>query len=99
MQQKAIEGYKILMIRNVPPGAVLNKDTAKEYPLIECGTWISEDNNWMIQQSFDGKGYMLVPIDSHASQYFFNRTGEVVGTIEDINKFITEYKASLSSQS
>ena len=49
MKQQEIPGFKILMIRQVPMGSVLNAETADSYPLVECGTWISDNGHWMIQ--------------------------------------------------
>lgn len=94
MAQEKLEGFKILQIRKVPPGAVLNASTAENYPLIDCGSWVSDDGMWMIQRSFSGNELELIPLMTESWTYLFGRTFQVVGTFENIQNFINEFNAS-----
>lgn len=85
MAQQDIPGFKILMIRQVLSGQILNAENADTYPLVECGTWISDTGNWMIQQTYFNDGYALWPHTNppkHDGEQFW-------GSLETILK---EYK-------
>jgi hypothetical protein len=91
--QQEIPGFKIFMCYQVPFGCMINKDNFDQYPLMECGTWISEDNHWMIQ---DNSGieqmFELIPNTQKAMTHFFNHTSHIEGTLEYIFKFINQWK-------
>jgi hypothetical protein len=81
--QKQISGFEIFYIYDVPPGQILNKHTVKDYPLIECDTWISKDRNWFVQH-LNAIDLQLIPNTEIARSFFFSKTSEVIGTIEEI---------------
>ncbi len=86
MTQQAIPGFKILMFRNVPPGSVLSSKTADLYALIESGSWISNDENYMIQIEPDGQ-YKLFPLRQNMHQmHFYELYSEVKGTLEEVQE-------------
>lgn len=87
--QKELEGWKILMCYAVPPGCVINKDNFNQYSLIECGTYISEDKNWVLQVSWqctNGNFYQLLPNTQEAMHAFFSWYSDIRGSIEYINQ-------------
>ena len=96
--QQEIPEFDILYIYNVPAGCVLNKNTADQYELIECGTWISKDRHWLIQyKDTKEKTFELIPNSAEATSWFFNHASRVGGTLDQIFKFIVEWKPSLNS--
>jgi|SRR5271155_1640416 len=91
--QQEIPGFKIFMIYRVPSGHVLNRETCKQYSLIECGSWVSDDGAWLIQNSPEKEGiFELLPLNEKAITWFFNKTHLVEGNISDILKFLIEWK-------
>ena len=94
--QKQLPGFDILYIRNVPPGAVLNKENADLYPLIECGTWLYQNRHWMIQIHQEETPniqatYKLLPHTQEAEGRFYNRYHFVTGTYDEILKIIKSF--------
>ena len=77
-------GFQKLLIRDVPPGAILSSDNADSFPQKDIGSYISEDKLLMIQTEGDGL-YRLIPCNDKAMMKFITKFDFVKGDAGFIN--------------
>lgn len=96
--QPQLEGWRILYCYAVPPGGVINKDNFDQYPLIECGTWISDNGHWMLQSKpidiadgcIETYTFDLIPNTCQAMRAFFNKYSHLSGSLSTITQIKSE---------
>ena len=62
-------GFKELYRRDVPLGAILNKETANNFEIIPTGSYIDENNNCIIPSVLEPHLFHVIP-PTTSSKYF-----------------------------